>query len=73
MITTTLTDLVRNFHKYLDSVESKREEIVIIRNNQEVARLVPGPAHQTALEAMAESATLRSRKHWNVSARKAEM
>ncbi len=54
MITTTLTDLVRNFHMYLDSVESKREEIVIIRNNQEVARLVPSPTHQTALEAMAD-------------------
>jgi len=54
MITTTLTDLVRNFHMYLDSVESKREEIVIIRNNQEVARLVPSLTHQTALEAMAD-------------------
>lgn len=54
MITTTSTDLVRNFRKYLDSVESKGEEIVIVRNNQEIARLVPGPTHQTALEAMAD-------------------
>jgi len=29
------------------------EEVVIERNGQEVARLLPGPARQTALEAMA--------------------
>jgi prevent-host-death family protein len=54
MITTTSADLVRNFRKYLDTVESRGEEIVIVRNNQEVARLVPGSAHRTALEAMAD-------------------
>lgn len=54
MIATTSTDLVRNFRKYLDTVESKGEEIVIVRNNREIARLVPGPTHQTALEAMAD-------------------
>lgn len=54
MITITATELVRNFRKFLDSVEIKGEEIVIVRNNQEVARLIPGPAHQTALEAMAD-------------------
>lgn len=54
MITTTSTDSVRNFHKYLDSLESKGEEVVIVRNNQGIARLVPGPTHQTTLEAMAD-------------------
>jgi prevent-host-death family protein len=54
MITITATELVRNFRKFLDSVELKGEEIVIVRNNQEVARLIPGPTHQTALEGMAD-------------------
>jgi antitoxin (DNA-binding transcriptional repressor) of toxin-antitoxin stability system len=30
------------------------EEIVIERNREQVARLLPGPARQTALEAMAD-------------------
>jgi antitoxin (DNA-binding transcriptional repressor) of toxin-antitoxin stability system len=54
MRTITATELVRNFRKFLDSVELKGEEIVIVRNHQEVARLIPGPSHQTALEAMAD-------------------
>jgi prevent-host-death family protein len=54
MITITATELVRNFRKFLDNVEHKGEEIVIVRNHQEIARLVPGPTHQTALEALAD-------------------
>lgn len=54
MITITATELVRNFRKFLDNVEHKGEEIVIVRNHREIARLVPGPGHQTALEAMAD-------------------
>lgn len=54
MITTTTTDLIRNFPVYLDTVETRGEEIAIVRDNREVARLIPGPIHQTALEAMAD-------------------
>jgi prevent-host-death family protein len=54
MITITATELVRNFRKFLDNVEHKGEEIVIVRNHKEIARLVPGPTHQSAIEAMAD-------------------
>lgn len=54
MITITATELVLNFRKFLDNVELKGEEIVIVRNNQAVARLIPGSTHQTALEAMVD-------------------
>lgn len=50
----TATEFARNFKRFLDDAQLKGEEIVIVRNNQEVARLLPGPAHQTALEAMAD-------------------
>ena len=48
------TELVRNFRQLLDAVEHRGEELVIVRNQQEVARLVPGAAHQTAVEAMSD-------------------
>lgn len=35
-------------------VEFKREELIVVRNNHEVARIIPGPATMTALEAMAD-------------------
>jgi PHD/YefM family antitoxin component YafN of YafNO toxin-antitoxin module len=54
MRTVTATELARNFRDMLDKVEFKREELVIIRNNHEVARIIPGPATMTALEAMAD-------------------
>ena len=54
MITTTAADLIRNFPAYLDTVETSGEAIAIVRNNREVARLIPGSIHQTALEAMAD-------------------
>jgi PHD/YefM family antitoxin component YafN of YafNO toxin-antitoxin module len=52
--TVTATELVRNFRTMLDSVEFKREELSIVRNNHEVARVVPGPSIMNALEAMAD-------------------
>jgi hypothetical protein len=38
----------------LDQVEFERETLSIVRNNQQIARIVPGAAQQTALEAMAD-------------------
>jgi hypothetical protein len=38
----------------MDLVEFKKEELHIIRNNHQVAKIVPGPATMTALEAIAD-------------------
>ncbi len=54
MTTVTATELARNFRSMLDKVEFKHEELVVIRNNHEVARIIPAPARMTALEAMAD-------------------
>jgi PHD/YefM family antitoxin component YafN of YafNO toxin-antitoxin module len=53
MLSVTATELARNFRTMLDKVEFKHEELIVIRNNHEVARIIPGPATMTALEAMA--------------------
>lgn len=50
----TATKLARNFKRMLDEVEFKGEELIVTRNKQQVAKIVPGPAHLTALEAMAD-------------------
>jgi prevent-host-death family protein len=54
MSTVTATEFSRNFSAILDRVEFKHEELIIVRNNREVARVIPGPASMTALEAMAD-------------------
>jgi prevent-host-death family protein len=54
MRTVTATELARNFRAMLDKVEFKHEELIVVRNNHEVARIIPGPARMTALEAMAD-------------------
>jgi antitoxin (DNA-binding transcriptional repressor) of toxin-antitoxin stability system len=52
--TITATELARHLRRVLDRVAIEGEEIVIERNREQVARLLPGPARQTALEAMAD-------------------
>jgi len=54
MKTITATELARNLRRVLDRLAIEGEEIVIERNREQVARLLPGPARQTALEAMAD-------------------
>ena len=54
MRTITATELARNLRRVLDRLVIEGEEIVIERNREQVARLLPGPARQTALEAMAD-------------------
>lgn len=54
MLSVTATELARNLKAMLDKVELKHEELIVIRNNHEVARIIPGPATMTALEAMAD-------------------
>jgi antitoxin (DNA-binding transcriptional repressor) of toxin-antitoxin stability system len=50
----TATEFAKNIKKTLDRLEFAGEEIIIIRNNHKIARLIPGSAHLTALEAMAD-------------------
>lgn len=54
MQTITATELARNFRVMLDRVEFRREELLIVRNNHPVARITPGPATMTALEAFSD-------------------
>lgn len=50
----TATELARNLSQVLDTLASKGEEIVVERNHRQVARIIPGLTHQTALEAMSD-------------------
>jgi antitoxin (DNA-binding transcriptional repressor) of toxin-antitoxin stability system len=54
MKTLTVTELARNLSAILDRLAVEREEIVIERNQRQVARLLPGPGRLTALEALAD-------------------
>lgn len=54
MRTITATELARNLRQVLDRLRADGEEVVIERNHEPIARLVPGPGRQTALQAMAD-------------------
>ncbi|MFH1491591.1 MAG: type II toxin-antitoxin system Phd/YefM family antitoxin [Pseudomonadota bacterium] len=54
MGTMTATEFSKNLKKALDRLEFGGEEIIIVRNNHKIARLIPGSPHMTALEAMAD-------------------
>ena len=54
MGTMTATEFAKNIKKTLDRLEFGGEEIIVIRNNHKIARLMPGSHHLTALEAMAD-------------------
>ena len=54
MRTVTATEAARNFSRMLDLLEHGSEEIVVLRNNHPVAKLVPGAPRMTALEALAD-------------------
>ena len=48
MKTLTVTEVSRNFSAVMDQVEADQEEIVIVRNNRPIVRLVPEPPEQIA-------------------------
>lgn len=50
MKTLSVTEVARNFSAVLDSVERDQEEIVLVRNRRQIARLVPEAPRQDALE-----------------------
>jgi antitoxin (DNA-binding transcriptional repressor) of toxin-antitoxin stability system len=54
MKTLSVTEVARNFSAVLDSVERNQEEIVLVRNRQQIARLVPEPPNQNALEVLGD-------------------
>jgi prevent-host-death family protein len=47
--TLSVTEVARNFSAVLDAVERDQEEIVLVRNQRPIARLVPEAARQDAL------------------------
>jgi PHD/YefM family antitoxin component YafN of YafNO toxin-antitoxin module len=49
MKTLSVTEVARNFRAVLDSVERDQEEILLVRNRRQIARLVPEAPHQDAL------------------------
>ncbi|MBW1788149.1 MAG: type II toxin-antitoxin system Phd/YefM family antitoxin [Deltaproteobacteria bacterium] len=54
METMTATEFAKNLKRALDRLEFGREEIIIVRNNHKIARIIPGSPHMTALEAMGD-------------------
>ena len=54
MKTLTVTEVARNFSSVMDGVESEQEEIVLVRNHKPIARLVPEPQAQNALEVLGD-------------------
>ncbi len=50
----TVTEVARNFSAVIDGVEKKQEEIILTRNQKPVARIVPEPAAQNALEVLGD-------------------
>jgi len=46
----SVTEVSRHFSEVIDTVEQKQEEIILVRNQKQVARLIPETAPQNALE-----------------------
>jgi antitoxin (DNA-binding transcriptional repressor) of toxin-antitoxin stability system len=49
MKTLTVTEVARNFSGVIDAIERDQEEVVLVRNQRQVARLIPEPARRDAL------------------------
>jgi antitoxin (DNA-binding transcriptional repressor) of toxin-antitoxin stability system len=54
MKTMTATEVARAFSRVLDSLEHGGEEIVVVRNQHPVARIIPGASRMTAIEALGD-------------------
>ena len=50
MKTLSVTEVARHFSAVLDTLERDQEEIVLVRNRRQIARLVPEAPRQDALE-----------------------
>jgi len=54
MKTLTVTEVARKFSRVLDAVERDQEEVVLVRNRRTVARIVPEPVAQNALDVLGD-------------------
>lgn len=54
MKTITCTELAKNPDPVPGGVESNGEESIVKGNHRQVARIIPGLTHQTALEAISD-------------------
>ena len=54
MKTLTVTAVARNFSAVMDEVERDQEEIILVRKQKTIARLVPEMAAQNALEVLGD-------------------
>ena len=54
MKTLSVTEVSRNFSAVLDGVEREQEEVVLVRNRRQIARLIPEPAARNALEVLGD-------------------
>ncbi len=52
MIEITVTKFSRNLRKMFDRIEHGKEEIILVRKKQRIARIIPGASRLTAREAM---------------------
>ena len=50
----TVTEVARNFSAVMDGVERDQEELVLVRNNRTIARVVPESPAQNALEVLGD-------------------
>lgn len=50
----TATEVARNFSQVLDDLEESHEEVVVVRNHRTIARIIPEPAEQNALEVLGD-------------------
>ena len=54
MKTLTVTEVARHFSAVMDEMERDQEEIILVRKHKTIARLVPEPAEQSALEVLGD-------------------
>jgi antitoxin (DNA-binding transcriptional repressor) of toxin-antitoxin stability system len=54
MKTLSVTEVARNFSAVLDGVEREQEEVVLVRNRRQIARLIPEPPARNALEVLGD-------------------
>lgn len=54
MKTLSVTEVARNFSAVLDNVEREQEEVVLVRNRRQIARLIPEPPARNALEVLGD-------------------
>lgn len=50
----TAAEVARKFSQVLDDLVESREEVVVTRNHKMVARIIPEPAEQNALEVLGD-------------------